>query len=293
MVFGQPPGNVTLDMVRKAKQLGYVIGSASDRAVGNQIQLWEQANIEVDFTIQKHNLTIIRKRFEVAHYLHVGDTEMDKHFAHLAGFDFLLIDHVPSDGSHGWLVETAAMQKPGSKPQEQSAGPGNNDIAMVKRPDLMFVGLELSAASERDSLDLIPVAWQWVYQHQHEILHRYGNTFADLTLGWRDGHFKRLIGAEVTKVDVLPHGMSVVKIPSRRYLFYRHPGSNKGVRDSFGFMYNWGRHAGYTSDSLRMDIGYLPTDDEAYHDLLMRLEDVPMREPWDPFEYGMAGRGGP
>ncbi len=104
MVFGQPPGHITLDLVRKAKELGYVIGSASDRTISNQVQLWKEHDIEVDFVALKHRLQEVKDRFPVARYLHIGDTEMDRYFAAQAGFDFLWIHEVPNDGSHHWML---------------------------------------------------------------------------------------------------------------------------------------------------------------------------------------------
>ena len=105
MIFGQPPGHITLDLVRKAKDLGYVVGSASDRPISNQVGLWKEHEIEVDFVSLKHRLSEIKERFEIADCLHIGDTEMDRYFAAQAGFDFLWIHEVPDDGTHQWMVD--------------------------------------------------------------------------------------------------------------------------------------------------------------------------------------------
>src|SRR5258708_2777290 len=40
---GDPPGPLTLDMVRLAKSSGWVIGSASDRTVAEQEKMWDKA----------------------------------------------------------------------------------------------------------------------------------------------------------------------------------------------------------------------------------------------------------
>lgn len=103
MIFGSPPGHITIDMVRRAKELGYVVGSASDRTISDQIGLWKGHNIEVDFVSLKHRLTEIKEKFPVNSYLHIGDTDMDKFFAKQAGFDFLYIHEVPTDGGESWL----------------------------------------------------------------------------------------------------------------------------------------------------------------------------------------------
>ncbi len=104
MIFGSPPGHVTLDHVRKAKELGFIVGSASDRPISNQEELWKQHDIDVDFVCLKHRLSEVKERFPADEYRHVGDTEMDRYFAKLAGFDFLWINDVPDDGSHEWML---------------------------------------------------------------------------------------------------------------------------------------------------------------------------------------------
>ena len=269
MIFGQPPGHITLDLVRRAKELGFLIGSASDRTIGNQRQLWEVANIKVDFVTLKHHLPDLRKRFEVSYYLHVGDTELDKYFAHQAGFDFLLINDVPADGSDGWLT-TPASQKPGgatTTPARSTA----SEITVVQRPALSFVGMEVLAESEMHSLELSPPAWQRLYAQQDEIKHRYGQTFADVNLGWANGRYRRLIGAEVTEAGVVPQGMTLVEMPAQRYLFRRHTGPRSGVAETFGSMYDWARRGGHATGAVRVDVGYLPGADETYHDLLICL----------------------
>ena len=107
MVFGEPPGKITLDVVRRAKQMGYVIGSASDRPISNQIQLWKDHNIEVDFVSLKHRLDEVKAKFPVEKYMHIGDGEMDKYFAKQAGFDFHFVHDLPGDEGelHSWITE--------------------------------------------------------------------------------------------------------------------------------------------------------------------------------------------
>ena len=88
---GDPPGNITLDMVRRAQSLGYLIGSCSDRPLSYQQQLWKRHNIVVDFTALKHRLDEVKARFEAEVYYHIGDTDMDDFFASRAGFRFLWV----------------------------------------------------------------------------------------------------------------------------------------------------------------------------------------------------------
>jgi len=90
---GDPPGCVTMDMVRMAKSLGYIIGSCSDRTISNQTNLWAENGIAVDFVSLKHNLSDVMERFKAEEYYHVGDTDMDLHYAERAGFLFVYIDN--------------------------------------------------------------------------------------------------------------------------------------------------------------------------------------------------------
>ncbi len=106
---GNGPGPITLDMVRQAKELGYIIGSCSDRPVGDQKAMWERAGITVEFTVLKHMLDGVKGQFEADEYVHIGDTDLDQHYAGLAGFEFLavqMMDPLPwmqsPDGETYW-----------------------------------------------------------------------------------------------------------------------------------------------------------------------------------------------
>ena len=96
---GEPPGIVPIALVRLAKRLGYLVGSASDRPLGFQRQMWERLDIAADFTALKHRLTELRDRFPAAAYYHVGDTDNDRLFATAAGFEFL---HADADAHRSW-----------------------------------------------------------------------------------------------------------------------------------------------------------------------------------------------
>lgn len=101
---GDPPGPITIDIVRQVKALGWVVGSASDRTVGFQRSMWEEHGVAVDFVTGKHRLHEIRDRWACTRLLHIGDTNIDKHYAELAGFEFLLPDQVPVVGTDGWIL---------------------------------------------------------------------------------------------------------------------------------------------------------------------------------------------
>ena len=90
---GDPPGIVTIALVKTAKSLGYLIGSCSDRPISHQRSMWERLQITVDFTVLKHQLETVKVRFPAAAaYYHIGDTDVDDHYATGAGFLFLKAD---------------------------------------------------------------------------------------------------------------------------------------------------------------------------------------------------------
>ena len=92
MEFGEPAGVITLEMVRKARSLGYLIGSCSDRTVGNQQRLWQEHQIPVDFTVLKHRLNDVKAQFQADEYYHIGDSELDEFYSGISGFRFLPAD---------------------------------------------------------------------------------------------------------------------------------------------------------------------------------------------------------
>ncbi|HEY2331179.1 MAG TPA: HAD family hydrolase [Acidimicrobiales bacterium] len=100
---GDPPGPVTLDLVRRAKALGYVIGSSSDRTVAFQRKMWAANDVEVDFVGHKHHLSDIVEKFDCERLIHIGDTSVDEHYALLAGLEFVWVDKMPAEGDEGWI----------------------------------------------------------------------------------------------------------------------------------------------------------------------------------------------
>ena len=97
MQFGNPPGPVTVELARILRDLGHVVGSASDRTRSDQAALWDLHGLEVSFVGGKHHLHEVRSRFEADHYVHIGDTDVDEHYARLAGFDFVWVSDLHKD----------------------------------------------------------------------------------------------------------------------------------------------------------------------------------------------------
>ena len=58
---GDPPGAVTMDMVRMARKRGFITGSCSDRPMSTQRAIWREHDIEFDFVCYKHMLPNLKE----------------------------------------------------------------------------------------------------------------------------------------------------------------------------------------------------------------------------------------
>jgi hypothetical protein len=101
---GDPPGVITLAMVKRAQELGYIIGSCSDKPVPLQRAIWEKHGISVSFTVLKHMLGDVKSKFEADVYYHIGDTNLDREYAVLWGFEFL---PVATTTAEPWMFDNA------------------------------------------------------------------------------------------------------------------------------------------------------------------------------------------
>ena len=99
---GEPPGIVPIALVRRAKRLGYLVGSCSDRPISYQREMWERLRIVADFTVLKHRLATVKARFPAAAYYHIGDMDTDDFYATDAGFRFLRAE---ADAHRSWGPE--------------------------------------------------------------------------------------------------------------------------------------------------------------------------------------------
>ena len=90
---GDPPGVVTMAMVRRVQEQGFVIGSCSDRPISAQRAIWDRHKIPINFAVGKMMLPDVKAMFEADVYYHIGDREdLDKKYALDAGFEFLWPD---------------------------------------------------------------------------------------------------------------------------------------------------------------------------------------------------------
>ncbi len=100
---GDPPGPIPMHLVTQALELGYIVGSASDRTVSEQRKIWERRGFEVHFVTHKHHLAQLAARFPNHRMIHIGDTYVDAHYARLAGFEFHYAPDLPEPGTAGWI----------------------------------------------------------------------------------------------------------------------------------------------------------------------------------------------
>ena len=100
---GDPPGPVTFAQVADLQARGCIIGSASDRTVSEQRNIWLQAGISVDFTCHKHRLLESTAHFDCQRMLHIGDTSLDAYYARQAGFEFRDVTNLPGPPAP-WLT---------------------------------------------------------------------------------------------------------------------------------------------------------------------------------------------
>ncbi len=89
---GDPPGPITMDMVRRAEAHGCIIGSSSDRPLPVQQAIWDRHSIQVSFVSSKQGHLDVKSRFTAEEYYHIGDTELDRQYALKAGFRFVWMD---------------------------------------------------------------------------------------------------------------------------------------------------------------------------------------------------------
>jgi len=95
---GDPPGVLTMELVRKTQESGILVGSCSDRPISGQRAIWEKYGIAYDFAVSKHQLPDVKAKFEADVYYHIGDREdLDRQYALAAGFEFFWPDEAVSE----------------------------------------------------------------------------------------------------------------------------------------------------------------------------------------------------
>ena len=64
-----------------------------NRFQNTTLKIWERHGIPVQFAVHKQNLDQVRVLFEAETYQHIGDTNIDEHYAVMHGFQYLDVAH--------------------------------------------------------------------------------------------------------------------------------------------------------------------------------------------------------
>ncbi|MDA1096296.1 MAG: HAD family hydrolase [Chloroflexi bacterium] len=105
--LGDPPGGVTIEMVRRAHELGFIVGSCSDRPLSSQRGIWGKIEITPAFILAKHQLGRVRASVEADSYYHMGDRDTDFQIAQEHDFGFWW--------THEAIEEPWLLMNPGAK----------------------------------------------------------------------------------------------------------------------------------------------------------------------------------
>ena len=109
LAVGDPPGPIGFDMLHRARSLGHVIGSSSDRTLREQREIWEREGMVPDFVNRKHELAQIRHGFPCERFIHIGDTAGDEECARRADFEFVFVGDLAA-ANMPWLFGTLGME---------------------------------------------------------------------------------------------------------------------------------------------------------------------------------------
>ncbi len=137
---------------------------------------------------------------------------------------------------------------------------------------MLIVGLEVEAEWQALWTEL-PEAWDRFRSRAHEIEHRAGNVYVDVSLGVEDDVYIQLVGAEVEEVGEVPEGMTALEVPAATYVHHNHIGPPAGIPDSFELMYGWAEDEEIPLGDFKLDFGHTPAGDEEEHHLYIRVEE--------------------
>jgi hypothetical protein len=96
---GDPPGPLTLALVRQAQARGWIVGSCSDRTLREQREMWLQTGVEPDFVVVKNNLRSVSDLYPLGRLIHIGDSGVDEQCARLGGFEYVFVGDLVTDGA--------------------------------------------------------------------------------------------------------------------------------------------------------------------------------------------------
>jgi hypothetical protein len=82
-------GPITLDMLKRLKEKGYIIGTGGGVSGEEQERQWRRWGIAPDFALTKSDLGKLRELYPGAEVTHVGDNQVDEEIAEKFGYNYL------------------------------------------------------------------------------------------------------------------------------------------------------------------------------------------------------------
>jgi len=82
-------GPITLEMLKKLKEKGYIIGTGGGVSGEEQARQWRRWGIAPDFALTKSDLGKLRELYPGAEITHVGDDQVDEEIAEKFGYNYL------------------------------------------------------------------------------------------------------------------------------------------------------------------------------------------------------------
>ena len=105
---GDPAGPLLIEAARRAKSLGYIVGSSSDRTLAEQDAMWRRVGFQYDFICRKHEMISLIEQFGCDRYVHIGDTAHDEECATVAGFEFIFAAEAALSTRSPWIRRAPA-----------------------------------------------------------------------------------------------------------------------------------------------------------------------------------------
>ncbi len=91
LMWGNPPGPISPEHLRKARRLGWAIGGSGGQEPEEQRGNWQAHGLEPDFAVHKRDLATLKAQYETV--THIGDALDDRQRAELAGVGYMFPHH--------------------------------------------------------------------------------------------------------------------------------------------------------------------------------------------------------
>lgn len=144
-------------------------------------------------------------------------------------------------------------------------------MEIIEKAGFAVIGLKVQAKWD-DLHEEMPKVWQEFRERLEEVSGRKSDVMMDISLEESDGIYTQLIGVEVEKDADVPDGMTMVIVPSQKYVHYKHEGDVANIAESFGKMYDWAGKQEIDVSDLKLDIGYRKDGSETTHELYVKVK---------------------